>query len=705
MDLAIKSGSLRLVRYLKAKFTDFKVTIDGLCEVMEAVRSHGAKVQMVDFLLTNCEDCLTVEKVYSGNWKERVAITSNIPIFNISIIMGQNPAEIITHIINSSDFLTQLLNNNLSEIEIQQHATEIWNEAFKQDWSGDLTLLPSSGFPTATTGLCHVHSKSMLNRLRLLRPDLDINTPGLLQDTFQITIKDSPDFGWFPDDGAPVVALDFNDKIEPGGPPLVIDGLKEEQTLDLLSTALIHISMRNCWVEDLDPYVNDNPTSMVKLAINNDHFDLLKYLVDTAQLVDLGMFPLTGSDFKPYIQIAFNKNLEMFMYVHEKGCRTGDDVDRKTLLMHLIDMGQVKFLQYMHGSGMLSEDEFISVLSSPNEIVKDIDFWEWLLDTLCEEQFEKCQWAPIARDIKSAKRIVAKQHRSYPNQLTFPSDLHQLEANVAFSRLINLRDIRVWRHCSVDAYRRVHENIQFPNCHDYGIEEAVVYGNLELLKAIHEVCKCPSLKFRKRDVETAAIHGKLNLVKFFHENQLGEWSEFTFGDCTMRGDLELVKFCFENRRDDCSLDEGLACALQSGRLDVIKYLVGQGGKVDSQPLCECIENGHFHAVKYLFEDLGVECPLEALDLAVRSGSLKLVRYLWERYPHLTVGMDSLDELVQNSEKNGPKVQIVDFVLTNVANGLEVDRIAWWIESWSGCDERVVKYLLENEEKVQRVLAR
>ncbi|KAJ3331733.1 hypothetical protein HDU76_002348 [Blyttiomyces sp. JEL0837] len=600
-----------------------------------------------------------------------------------SSLWDRNPPEIITAILNSSDVLTRYLNNNLSEIEIRQHASEIWNEAFNQDWPGDLTLLPSFGFPTASTGLCLVHSKSMLNRLRLLRPALDVNSPGILQDTFHITIKNNTNFGWFAEYGAPVVLMDFSDAVERGGTTIFNAMVTSEKVFTSLSSSLLHISMRNCWFEYLESYITDNPIVMLKYAIHGDHFHFLQYLVDTIKL-DLAKLPIDFEEFKPYFAIAKNNNLEMFIYLHKKRCPVNHYSHKISFLTHLIDMRRLNFLQYIRGSQMVSNEEIVDVLSTThtNYIVTDVDFWEWLLDTYCRKRFDKCRWAPIASNLNSAKRIVAKlgtvnlqtlrmnayktsvaafgylwQHRSHPDAYGFPPEIHSLEAELAICKLIDLANRESVWECSVDVYRRAHENDRVPNCYEGFVYAAIRSRNFGLLQAIHEVCKCPDLKFSSGDMDLALTLENMEAVKFLHENRLEGCSGHAFVDCITMGGLESVKFLFEHRRGDCNLEAGLDLAVRSGRLNVVKYLVGKGGKVLDESLTGCIQYGYLHTVTYLIDDVGMECTLQAMDLAVKSGSLRLVRYLRGRFPHLRVTMGSLEEVMSKNGRCGAKVQM------------------------------------------------
>ncbi|KAJ3332575.1 hypothetical protein HDU76_013752, partial [Blyttiomyces sp. JEL0837] len=405
-------------------------------------------------------------------------------------IWDRIPSEIINAIINSSDILTRYLNNDLNDIQIQNHATEIWNEAFRQDWPGDLTLLPSFGVPSAFTGLYLVHSKSMLDQLRLLRPDLGITTPGLLEDTFQITFRNNTNFGWFPGDGsAPIVLLDFTDTVEPGRKTVFNHMLTPDKVFTSLSKSLFHISVRNCWFEDLAMYITDNPIVMARYAIHGDHFRFLQYRVDTIKVVDLSKIVIGFPDINPYVAAAKHNNLDMFVYLHKKRCPVGNSLDRRSLLTHLIDMGRLKILQYIHSSRMISSNQ-------------DFNSAKRIVAKLGTVNLQTLRMNAYKTSVEVFQYLW--QHRSHPDPRTLRPDMHSLEADVAMLKLIDFRiNIENAYVCSVDAYRRAHENDRVPNCHQEFVRVSIQSRNVGLLHAIHDVCKCPDLKFSFGDMDLA----------------------------------------------------------------------------------------------------------------------------------------------------------------------------------------------------------
>ncbi|KAJ3327262.1 hypothetical protein HDU76_012123 [Blyttiomyces sp. JEL0837] len=132
----------------------------------------------------------------------------------------------------------------LTDVEIDQRATDIWNEATKQDWGGDLILLPQYGLPTSKTGLCNVKSRSFYNRLCNLRPDL-----AGFSNMLGVIIANNTRYGTINEQfGTAVIYLDDNDEVDLGGENSVYSDCLHEY-VPTLQTFLINIPMRNCWMD------------------------------------------------------------------------------------------------------------------------------------------------------------------------------------------------------------------------------------------------------------------------------------------------------------------------------------------------------------------------------------------------------------------------------------------------------------------------
>ncbi|KAJ3296466.1 hypothetical protein HDU76_006723, partial [Blyttiomyces sp. JEL0837] len=240
------------------------------------------------------------------------------------------PFELKQAVFNKSDILTQFLNRWLTDEEIQSNSTAIWIEVFSQDWTGDLAIRPQSGFPTAFTGLSRARSQSMYQRLIILRPDFSIENSTMRQ-RMMIWLIDNTRYGSFNGRGDAVTYVDETDKVESGGESVLTSGRSasgkdtKDIAVESLSGGLIHIAMRNCWINILKPWIAINPTNMAIMAIIFDHFELLKYLVDESSAVNILNLPWDLLRVGPgeicyYVAVIGNGNLEMFKYLRDHGC-------------------------------------------------------------------------------------------------------------------------------------------------------------------------------------------------------------------------------------------------------------------------------------------------------------------------------------------------------------------------------------------------
>ncbi|KAJ3330450.1 hypothetical protein HDU76_005661 [Blyttiomyces sp. JEL0837] len=565
------------------------------------------------------------------------------------------PIEIIDQIIHSSDILTRCLQKDLTEDQIEDYATEIWLEAFREDWSGDLSLLPSSGLPTTRTGLCLVHSQSMLQRLRTLHPDLDINRAGQLQDTFRVLIKDNTNYGCFMTKSeAPVVYLNEFDVIKPGG-STVFGYISQAEVIGMISPALINISMRHCFIDDLQPYISDYPISIAAMAIELDHFDLLKYLVDEIKSVDLSTFPVLETKpekrLEPYYAAVKNNNLQM-----------------QEFLLCLVKHEQLDFIKFAYEIGMFSEIEFRRLVPNSAPLVSNLDIWEWLLDTIYGNRFGLCRVIPIANDIRSARRIISKlgdiknsilsanarmgcsidafrelwYHRDQSMVFQFQSHIDQTNIEEVKIFLMNLRQYTPHYQCSADAFRHAHlyinstNNTNIPNCSKDIISYTIRNrDDIILLKAINEVCHCPNVVFTTEHVDEAAELGNFNMVKYLLENTTVDCSQHKFYLCARKGYLDIVQYLWNRQSEKCHVDLGLLNAMESGHLGLVKFMKSLGGVVIPQIFEKCVKKGYIHVVKYLCENGNRKCtPSLMLEFAMESKSLRMVRFVRELFPEM-----------------------------------------------------------------------
>lgn len=181
--------------------------------------------------------------------------------------------------------------------------------------------------------------------------------------------------------------------------------------------------------------------------------------------------------------------------------------------------------------------------------------------------------------------------------------------------------------------------------HNNHVNEAAEYGHIHLIQYFID----NGIDIHHRDDEIltyACKSGSIDIVKYLVER-----------GCDVRADkddplivssnlgyIEIVKYLVEKGADVRALsDLALRLACIRGHLDVVKYLVERpdckvckercchGAKitaVNDQPILKSIRSKYFDIVKYLVEK-GARLPEIALDLAISSGDMNIIKYLVE----------------------------------------------------------------------------
>lgn len=133
------------------------------------------------------------------------------------------------------------------------------------------------------------------------------------------------------------------------------------------------------------------------------------------------------------------------------------------------------------------------------------------------------------------------------------------------------------------------------------------------------------------------------------------------------GCLKAVKYLIE---ENISKDDAIKFAAAKGNLDVVKYLVSIGEKVNNLTVVPAIDNGHLNIVKFLCEGLKASQKSQKsqtsqtsqasqinrmglLYYASTTGSLKVVEYLY------SIGEEPSEWMVEKACQNG-HLDIVKF---------------------------------------------
>ncbi|KAJ3325536.1 hypothetical protein HDU76_013142 [Blyttiomyces sp. JEL0837] len=201
------------------------------------------------------------------------------------------PNEVKILIVEHCDVLTRFLNNQLTNTEVESSSLEIWNLAIKCEYSGDLNTLPKTGFPTINYGLGHVTSKAFYQRLCQLRPDLtDIS---ILKTGFS---DDNKAWTWR-----------YNSSGSPYERNMLFDRFLRKFLSDI-SNLLVHIPMRNLWLDDVG--MHDCMTSLNKFKIlfiagYFGHGQLFRILSDETLKSDCKIY--TPSMYNHILQVAASR--------------------------------------------------------------------------------------------------------------------------------------------------------------------------------------------------------------------------------------------------------------------------------------------------------------------------------------------------------------------------------------------------------------
>ena len=109
------------------------------------------------------------------------------------------------------------------------------------------------------------------------------------------------------------------------------------------------------------------------------------------------------------------------------------------------------------------------------------------------------------------------------------------------------------------------------------------------------------------------------------------------------GDIELAKEFVEKGED---MGDAIFSAAYSGNLDLVKYLVGKGGKVDTQDVSAAAHSGNIELVKYLIKK-GGKFAESSVSSAATNGKLAMIKYLVEEE-----NVKINDSAIANATQNG-----------------------------------------------------
>ena len=126
---------------------------------------------------------------------------------------------------------------------------------------------------------------------------------------------------------------------------------------------------------------------------------------------------------------------------------------------------------------------------------------------------------------------------------------------------------------------------------------------------------------------------RLECLKWAREVKHCKWDEWTIFEAARKGNLEILKYCFDN---GCPYDEEKACryAAIEGNLDCLRFLfdkVKPSRKAEKEAAGEAACNGCVEILKYFVEErkISVAAKYDCVGTAVMNGQLDCLKYLVE----------------------------------------------------------------------------
>jgi hypothetical protein len=131
--------------------------------------------------------------------------------------------------------------------------------------------------------------------------------------------------------------------------------------------------------------------------------------------------------------------------------------------------------------------------------------------------------------------------------------------------------------------------------------------------------------------EQVAGTNKLEFLKWAREVKQCEWDEWTINQALIKGNLEMLKYCFSN---GCPCDEEEACkqAALEGHLDCVRFLfdkVEPSRETEKEAAMQAAGLGHTDILKYFVEErkISEEVKSECVGNAAVYGHLDCLKYL------------------------------------------------------------------------------
>lgn len=248
-----------------------------------------------------------------------------------------------------------------------------------------------------------------------------------------------------------------------------------------------------------------------------------------------------------------------------------------------------------------------------------------------------------------------------------------------------MKEAAVWNHMEVlkYLYHVVKAEAYFP---PNTLKTIAGQGHLDVIKFLHEnkILRYPSVwtKTKCYDISDAVSNGRLEVIKFLYENELVDGcSAPSIVDASRHGHLEVLKYIYEKEITiwDSLPGKAIKAATETGRLDIVQFLVSVGETFNEKAMDEAVSGGHLEVVKYL-RSVGAVCLAKHMDTAAENGDLEMVKYFYE------TGVQCTGQTADNAAGND-HMEVVKYLLSKgvVCTG-------WAMFYSAGKSIEMVKYL-------------
>ncbi|KAJ3288455.1 hypothetical protein HDU76_007667, partial [Blyttiomyces sp. JEL0837] len=592
------------------------------------------------------------------------------------------PSELEIAIFRYVSILTRFMNNILTAEEIEIFAIDIWNEVFESDWQGDLSILPPHPFPTATTGLCKVHSRSMYNRLVALRPHL------AYMDAVKVLVHDDTRYGFF-ENSTPIIKVTEEEEdldldvsvVGQFGEPVVIEGTTWKDIETALSKLLIQIAMRQCWIDVLGAYIDRNPTNMATIAVLFNHLELLKWIFQHHKdRIDMKIWMEKFDSLSYSIR---NRNVTMFKMLFGlaklEAWFTNIDPTATANRLYALDLRAVnRSLCSSEGFAILDMLEYDrdrysrtlleQLLSRGFRQGTPLALWERILRLRNQLDWpDTILPTPAVTNMNEARAVVAKMGSVPYDVLEICSASGDLEM---FSYLWEHRDRPPfsptmddhWDAFSQDmmtlppqgvkwAFAKFIQHYDMQFLTEYINEPLISLDAIRYITTYREMGTAPGTppppltdeeKFERREffhccmkhfLERSYLNQMVQVINLCKCDAClsKRFSEETIEPVVMKGNLYALQFLYKHGFKFATPIINIAA--RHGQLEIVCWFHGLAPPFNvctTAAMDSAAASGHYRVVEWLHQHRTEGCTVDAMDNASKNGFYRVVKFLYEK---------------------------------------------------------------------------